>query len=220
MLGQVESPLKSLGGRRLYPWPGGCAPLSQLQLKQGTMTKSAELDFDRLHEAIPEMTESLVGYMYDAAVFCFHRHRHNSGIRCEVRSLDETLDIVSLIWTRQFTKKIANTFGDTGYAVEFAAEGIACLTIRAYTEYTVIERSQRGDGVDFWLAKRHADDNYSLQRSARMECKGIFSARYPSDIMARIDEAIEQSARSDSTDARAYIIAAEFGQPVIYMVQR
>ncbi len=184
------------------------------------MAETIVLDLDKIHESIPTMAKSLADYMYDAAVFCFHHHSHSPGKRCEVRSLEETIEIASLVWTRQITDRIVNAFGDTGYAVEFAAEGIACLTIQEFAAYTVIERSQRNEGVDFWLAESRDEDNFILQRAARMESKGITEARYPSDIKARVDEGAKQSKRSDETGLPAYIIVTEFSNPVIVMVQR
>ena len=113
-----------------------------------------------------------------------------------------------------------NTFGDTDYAVEFAAEGIACLTIRATTNYTAIKRSQRNDGVDFWLAESDDLDTLAFQFAARLESKGITEARYPSDIKAKVDEGVNQTKRSDTTRLPAYIIVTDFGKPIIVMVQR
>lgn len=184
------------------------------------MAKLVVLDLDRLHQAIPEMTESLVGYICEAAVFCFHHHRHRSGVECQIRNLEEILASASIVWTRQFSDRIARTYGDTDYAVEYAAECIACLTVRELTDYTVIERSQRHDGVDFWLAERDEDDAHSFQRAARMESKGITGARYPSDITYPLNKGVEQSKQSDQFRLPAYIIATEFSQPIIYMVQR
>ena len=184
------------------------------------MSETSILELDKIHQAIPYMKKSLADYIYDAAVFCFHHHRHQSGIRCEVQSLEETFLVVSIVWTKQFADDIKRTFGGTDYAVEFAAECIACLTIRAITEYTVIERSQRFDGVDFWLAERSDEDKLSFHRSARMESKGITEARYPSDIKAQVDKGIKQSKRSDNTLLPAYIIVTEFSTPVVVMVQR
>ena len=184
------------------------------------MAETVLLDLDKLNQALPSMRTSLVEYLYDAAVFLLHHHRHQSGLRCEVRSLDENLSYATLVWTRRYSENMINTFGDTGYAVEFAAEGMACLTIRATTKYTAIKRSQRHDGVDFWLAESDDLDKFAFQFAARMESKGITEARYPSDIKIKVDEGINQSKRSDEIRLPAYIIVTDFGKPVIVMVQR
>ena len=184
------------------------------------MTEMVVLDLDKIHQALPRVRTSLVDYIYDAAVFLLHHHRHQSGLRCEIRSLDESLHFARFEWTRPYSERMMNTFGDTVYAVEFAAEGIACLTVRATTNYTVIKRSQRNDGVDFWLAESDDIDTFTYQFAARLESKGISEARNPSDIKAKVYEGINQSKRSDKARLPAYIIVTDFGKPIIVMVQR
>lgn len=184
------------------------------------MTVTVLLDLDKIHQALPSVRTSLVDYIYDAAVYLLHHHRHQSGLQCEIRSLEENLHTATLVWTRPYSESMINTFGDTNYAVEFAAEGIACLTIRATTKYSAIRRSQRNDGVDFWLAESEDLDTLAFQFAARLESKGITEARYYSDIKAKVDEGIDQSKRSDSTRLPAYIIVTDFGKPIIVMVRR
>lgn len=184
------------------------------------MTETIVLDLDKLNLALPYMRKSLLDYIYDAAVFLLHYHRHFTGLQCEVRSQDEDTDSATLVWTRQYTQRLKNTFGGTDYAVEFAAEGIACLTIQAFTKFTVIERSLRNDGVDFWLGESRDEDDLVFRRAARMESKGITEARYPSDIKSTLDRGIEQSKQSDDTRLPAFIIVTEFSKPVVIMVQR
>ena len=184
------------------------------------MTETVVLDLDKLNQALPRVRASLINYIYDAAVFLLNHHRHQTGLRCEVRNLEEKLNFATLVWTRPYSESMINTFGDTDYAVEFAAEGVACLTFRATTQYTAIKRSQRNDGVDFWLTECDDLDKFPFQFAARMESKGITEARYPSDIKAKVDEGISQSKRSDETRLPAYIIVTDFGEPVIVKVQR
>lgn len=178
------------------------------------------LHLDQLGEVISELEESLAEYMYGAAVMCLHYNEHKSGVPCEVRDFEERLADATISWTKQYSDKIRRTFGDTDYAVEFAAEGIACLTIDAFTEYTVVERAVRHDGVDFWLAQAGPDARYPFQRTARMESKGITEARYPSDITYALKSGVDQVKQSDQSQLPAYIIATELSKPVIYMVRR
>ena len=184
------------------------------------MANPIVIDEEMLREAIPGLIESLAGYMHGAILMCLHHHGHQSGLPCQLRDFEKTLATTEIIWTKPFTDSIRRTYGETSYAVEFAAEGIACLTIRAFTEYTVIERSIKHDGVDFWLAARDDGGEYPFQRAARMESKGITHARSLRDIKTATDKGINQSKQSDHTLLPAYIIATEFSKPVIYMVQR
>lgn len=176
------------------------------------------LDLDQITEAITELDQSLADYMYGAAVMCLHENRHQSGVSCALQNLEEALGEMKIVWTKPFSERIRRTFGETGYAVEFAAEGISCLVIRAVTEFKVVERSVRHDGVDFWLADKL--DVHPFQLAARMESKGITKARYFSDIREAIKNGIAQSKQSDHTHLPVYIIATDFGKPLICMVQR
>ena len=184
------------------------------------MDEAITLHFDRLAEAMPFVLPSFVELAHAAAAMCFHHHHHPSGLVCTLRDLDTAIAALRIVWTKTYSDEIRNTFGETDYAVEFAAEGIACLIVRAVTEYTAIERSVRHDGIDFWLGLTSRTGMFPLQRAARMECKGVTEARYPSDIIAQLKKGIAQSIQSDHTELPAYIIVAEFSQPVIYMVQR
>ncbi|MDE2749517.1 MAG: hypothetical protein OXI34_11185 [Chloroflexota bacterium] len=184
------------------------------------MANPTVLDLDQLRKAIPYMSVNLADLIHEAVVMCFHHGQHRSGVACQIRDFENILAAATIVWTKSFSDIIQRTFGETGYAVEFAAEGIACLTITEFTEYTVIERSIRHDGVDFWLASKDETGRHTFQRAARMESKGITEARYPSDIKNQLDRGIKQTKQSDHTDLPVYIIATEFSQPVIYMVQR
>ncbi len=182
------------------------------------MAETIVLDLDQLQDAISDLDESLAEYMYCAAVMCLHHNEHKSGVLCELRDFEVSLAETVIVWSRPFSDRIRKTFGDTSYAVEFAAEGISCLTIRAFTEYKIVERAVRKDGVDFWLADE--SDMYPMQYTARMESKGITRARSAGDIRTALRQGVSQSKQSDDTLLSAYIIATDFGQPVICMVQR
>ena len=184
------------------------------------MANPTVLDVDQLREVIPDLLEDLAGLMYGAIVMCLHNHSCEFKVLCEVKDLEKTLHETAIVWTREMSNEIEDTFGSPSNAAELAGEGIACLTIRAFTKYKVVRRAIRGEGVDFWLAERQDTDSYPFQFAARMESKGITEARYLSDILTQVNKGIKQSRRSDCTRLPAYIIVTEFGEPVIYMVQR
>lgn len=184
------------------------------------MAQKAVLNLDTLAEAIPGLSAALAQTMYEAAVMCLELHWHESGVSCKVRGLANALAETEVRWTGRFSDRIRRTFGDTTFAVEMAAEGLACLTIRELTDYIVIERAVRGDGIDFWLALREREADHTRERAASMECKGIFEARFESDIAYRLRQGLRQSERSGYTNLPAFVIVSEFSNPVIYMVAR
>ena len=55
---------------------------------------------------------------------------------------------------------------------EHGAYGVAILLVLALTEYTIIERSRKGTGFDFWLGNNKNEENL-FQGKSRLEVSGI-----------------------------------------------
>jgi hypothetical protein len=102
-----------------------------------------------------------------------------------------------------------------GYWNRLHERNVAILLIRALTGYTVIERSRKGTGFDWWLG---AEDNL-FQGKARLEVSGILrgtTRRIDSRIKARMG----QTRQSDQLALMAYVVVVEFGTPRAKVVQR
>ena len=184
------------------------------------MASRTILDLDQLTIEIPALTESFAGQMQTAILMCFQPHCHSSGILCDLKDLEETLDTVEIKWKNSYSERIRRAFGEPRNAAERAGEGIAILTILAFTKYTAIERAPIGSGFDFWLGLREGADSFIFQRDARLEVKGVSDAEFPSEITREVRKGIKQTKRSDNTWLPAFVIVTEFSRPVIYMVQR
>lgn len=185
------------------------------------MANQTRLDLEQLFTDLPVMTQWRAGECYSALLVCLEHHNHQSGAQADLRNLEETLATLELVWSKPIDDNDRRNWGEPRNAVEDAAEGIAWLIIHRFTEYTVIERSNIGSGVDFWLGDKEDVDNLVFyQRKARMEVKGRNKLQYDSQILQVVDDALEQTTRSDYTGLPAYIVVTEFGQPVIYLVQR
>ena len=115
------------------------------------------------------------------------------------KDLEETLDTVEIKWKNSYSERIRRAFGEPRNAAERAGEGIAILTILAFTKYTAIERAPIGSGFDFWLGLREDADSFIFQRDARMEVKGVSDAEFPSEITREVRKGIKQTKRSDNT---------------------
>ena len=106
-------------------------------------------------------------------------------------------------------------WNDLEEATQQGAYAVAILLIRALTGYTVIERSRKGTGFDWWLG---TEDNL-FQGKARLEVSGILRGtmrRINSRIKARMD----QTRQSDKLALTAYVVVVEFGTPRAKVVQR
>ena len=185
------------------------------------MTNQTRLDLEQLFEDLTGITEWLAGSCYEAILICLEHHGHESGVQSDLNSLEEKLAALEIVWTRQIDEKTRRAWGDPRNAVEDAAVGIAHLIIPKFTEYTVIERSNIGEGIDYWLGYKEDTDKFMFQRKARLEVSGILlDKQYPSQIKQRVRKRTEQTKQSDRSGLPAYVIVVEFGQPAVYMVKR
>src|SRR5262245_57142529 len=95
------------------------------------------------------------------------------------------------------------------------AYALALLLLRSLAGLTVLERSRKGTGFDWWLA---SEDNL-MQVSARLEVSGIMSGN-ARRINMRLKERIAQTERSDPSGLTAYVAVIEFGEPTAKVVRR
>ena len=183
------------------------------------MAETVVLDLDDLTTDIPALTASLAIYMQEAVVMCMNPHNHVPGVVCAVRDLDDELAIVRIQWKMSYSEQIRRAFGNARNAAEKAGEALAILTVTAFTDYTVVERAQIGDGFDFWLSRNDDNHDYLFQQTIGLECKGLSNATYSSEIVAAVQRGIKQIKESTNANYPALVLATEFSQPVVYMVQ-
>jgi len=104
---------------------------------------------------------------------------------------------------------------DLQEAVEQGAYGLAFLLITDLTEHSVIERSVKTTGFDFWLGDKV---DKGLQRKARLEVSGILEN--PGKISGRTERKKRQTKRSDSVMLPAYVVIVEFSEPQSRVAKR
>ena len=108
-------------------------------------------------------------------------------------------------------------WNDIEYTTEQAAYGIAFLVIQELTDYTVIERSRRGTGFDYWLGKKGETNELPFQNAVRLEVSGIRKGD-DSRVKARVKLKVEQVSPTD--DIPAYIVVVEFSNPLAFIVKK
>lgn len=92
------------------------------------------------------------------------------------------------------------------------------MTIRQLTEFTVIERSRKDTGFDYWLGSEDTAGDLPFQNKVRLEVSGIRKAD-DSRIRARVKQKIEQTNPSNGKFP-AYIIVVEFSRPLSFIVEK
>src|SRR5260370_29664514 len=174
---------------------------------------TTELDLDSMVHGFPHLSPEGGAMMAQAAMVCLDRQGHRSGVLLGVDGAFRAR--FSLSWSKTVTRAMRRFWGDLEEATQQGAYAVAILLIRALTGYTVIERSRKGTGFDWWLG---AEDNL-FQGKARLEVSGVLRGT-PRAINSRIKARIGRTRQSDNMALTAYVVVVEFGTPRAKVVQR
>ena len=102
------------------------------------------------------------------------------------------------------------TYADHSANTERAAVCVSVLLAKKLTDYTVILRSRRGTGIDYFLG--NADDTL-FQPKSRLEISGIEKEDGTNTTARRFREKATQAKLSDNGNLPAYISIIEFSHP-------
>jgi hypothetical protein len=159
-----------------------------------------------LAESFPHIPPECGTAPEQAIVVCLDSQGHPSG--CLLTVEGEFTDNCKLVWSLSLTESMRRYWSDLVDATEQGAYGLAILLLRMNTGLTIIERSRRGTGFNWWLG---TEDNL-FQHKARLEVSGILSGsrrRFNSRLKAKLAQA-EQSA---SPGLPVYAVVIEFRTP-------
>ena len=174
---------------------------------------SPELPVDELRNGFPHVSAAGGAMMAQAAVVCLDHQGHKSGVRFRV--IGDLAGSFVLTWCEAIDDKARRFWRDMDEAAEQGAYGIAILLIRALTGLTMIERSCKGTGFDWWLGN---EDNL-FQAKARLEVSGILHSSL-GRINSRLKARIAQTRQSDALDLPAYVVVGEFSGPRAKVIKR
>ena len=162
---------------------------------------------------MPALSANEGGSLAEAASVCLDANSHHSPITLVVRG--DFQRIVSLSFL-EVTEQLRRTHGDPDAATERGACAIAILLVCNLREYTVVLRSYKGTGVDYFLGNK---DDFLFQNSARLEVSGIAKGT-EADIRRRKKTKLEQTVRSDTSQLPAIVVIVEFSRPLAEVVER
>lgn len=172
------------------------------------------LDLHDILEGCPGITPAKAALLQEGCVVCLNRNNHVSRKTMEVRGISSAP--LDLSWDTIFDAQMDRTWKDQQEATEHGAECIAALMALKFTDYTVIARSRKGTGVDYWLGY---DGDALFQNKARLEVSGIFQDY--DKIEYRVAQKRKQTDRSAGTvSLPAYVCVVEFSKPCTVFVQR
>jgi hypothetical protein len=178
----------------------GNTVLSQIQV----------LNLQSLNQGLPAITPAFGAAIAEAGAICLTDEAHQPGAALNVEG--EFSATFTLDW-QPVTEQTRRCWNDKEYTTEQAAYAIAFLLILQLTNLTVIERSRKGTGFDYWLGIQNSTDALPFQRMARLEVSGIRKGNR-SQINARVKQKTEQTRASDAQGLPAYMIVVEFSRPI------
>jgi hypothetical protein len=154
------------------------------------------------------LLHGLAEFMGSCAAVCLEDRNHQSGVLIVVEG--DTESQFNLSWVA-LTEKHRRTCKDRQEATEFGAYGIAILVIRELTGKTVVERSVKGPGFDFWVGDEE-EAALPFQGLTRLEVSGILDGS-DGAVKTRAQQKKKQVSPSDASGP-AYIAVVEFGRPM------
>lgn len=146
--------------------------------------------------------------LQENCVTMLHRCGHQSPIAVALTGLKE--ESFCLHWDDVCTEQMQRTYADHQANTERSAIAISVLLAKELTGYSVILRSRKGTGFDYYLGEEN-DSQYTPL--ARLEISGIEKETSKNTIAGRFKQKLEQVAPSDITTLPAYISVVEFSTP-------
>jgi hypothetical protein len=163
------------------------------------------LDLSLLSGGFPQIEASYCAALGSAAAVALEEEGHSSGVRMTING--DYSDQLAVLWT-PVTDQARNTYADPDEATEFGACAIAFLLCRELLDFTIIQRSRRGTGFDYWIGQ---DGDLPFQNQARLEVSGIRKGT-EGQISRRVRQKISQTTPSSGTFP-AIVIVVEFSSP-------
>ncbi len=179
-----------------------------------------EATLDRLKEGFPALSKSIGQYLAEGGAFCLEAHRHKSGVAIEI--MGDYSETIELYWSNVVDSQVTRAWNDSQEATEYGAAAIAIVILSKLTSYSIIERSFKGTGFDYWLGEGEYDENLLpfQQRKAKLEVSGIWKESETNTVDARVSLKRRQIDFRGEDNFPAIIIVVEFGTPKAKMIDQ
>lgn len=162
---------------------------------------------------LPALTPAAGRFLAEASAVCLDHQGHAPGVSCRIQG---TFDAERSILYAPVSDQMRRTHEDPTDATEHGATALALLVVREFTGMSVVQRSRKGTGFDYWIGDA-AD--LPFEGKARLEVSGILRGTTV-QLAARMKAKLEQTRRSDSTLLPAFVVVVEFSQPTIEVARR
>lgn len=163
----------------------------------------AQLDLKKLAEGTDHLTPAMCASLAEAATICLSQHEHHLDGVLHVE--EQKIPIVCAT----LDPRAESTHRDLPEATEDGAVGVAIALIIAGTGFDVVERSFKGTGFDWYLAKKDAIDPF--ENSACIEVSGILHED-PEKMKRRSAQKLKQ-VKKGKQDLPGYVVIVGFAAP-------
>lgn len=155
---------------------------------------------------VPKMSRAWCIALAECASVCLHLNDHRTETSLTLQGdFNKILPICPIA----LEDSAIRTHNDLQVTAELGAYGVAFLIVEHLTSFTVIERSRKKTGFDYWLGQK---EDALMQRKARLEVSGIHD-QPTKEFTRRIKLKLHQTKVSDTMGLPAYIIVVEFKSP-------
>ena len=111
-----------------------------------------QLNLLSIKEGLPGMHKDLCSHYYSACMTTLHRAGHI--VNGTILHLDgNRKGSIPLYWEDYFDETIDRSWKEINYCTDHAAVCMSCVLAIHETEFTIVERSCKGDGFDYWLGR-------------------------------------------------------------------
>lgn len=176
------------------------------------------IELETLHKGLPAISPAFGAFLVEACQICLEQGGHDPGAVLEV--LGDQNDHLPVHWEKTLNEQIRNSWLDLGEATEYGATCMAISLVLALTDYTVIGRSVKGTGFDYWLGpKEKAAESERFEDCVRLEISGILNGDLKL-IERRVKAKLKQTQRSDHMGLPALVIVTEFRKLLSYFAEK
>jgi hypothetical protein len=179
------------------------------------LANNGQLILSSLSKGFPGITPAFGATLAEAGAVCLEDQNHSNGVVLKVAG---SFQAAYQIFWDPVTTQMLNCWNDPPETTEQGAYGIAFLLIIELTEDTIIRRSFKGTGFDYWLGKKDDISKLPFQNAARLEVSGIRNG--DGNVKSRVKQKINQTIQSDSTQLPAYIVVVEFSVPSSQVIKK
>lgn len=173
-----------------------------------------EINVTSIKPGLPGITPIAASQLYEAFEVCMHTSQHSEKVRLTMAGM--TNDSIDLLWTDDYNSQKERTYADMQYTVEHGAICLSVMLSTTLTPYTIIERSRKGTGIDYWLGDK---GSVLFQKRARLEVSGILKGD-DAALKRRYSAKAEQTQQSDELHIPAFISIVEFSKPKVLFNKR